>query len=142
MRKRRLEGLVSTSFTIHDADAKVKKQHQPNGIMMGVLRGAALSRHHEEWQIIEVRDSTASSGELVVWFLINGNSLQRVQLTVPRILYISCRRELPVASVSKGMIVKKADRQLPHGKQATHLYEITMPEWYFRKCQWKEQLLN
>lgn len=143
LRKRSLEGLdYTSSVTVNTDPTKVKKPRQPNGSMMGYLRDAALSIHNEEWQIVEIRDSASSSGELIVWLMVNGKNLQRVQLTVPRILYVNCRKELLTGSQNKELAVKKVERYLPHGKQATHLYEVTMSEWYFRKRAWKENLLD
>lgn len=79
LRKRSLEGLNYASSAVENTEpTKVKKPCQANGSMMGYLRDAALIIHNEEWQIVEVRDSASSSGELIVWLIVNGKNLQRV----------------------------------------------------------------
>ena len=144
LRKRGAEAIVSAvSNNTIGADTQVsKKQRRPNASVMGFLRDAALVIQNEEWQVIEIRESSSSSGELIVWFMVNGKNLQRVQLTVPRVVYVNSRKELLNIASHKTFSVKKVERHLPRGKKANYLYEVSMPEWYFKKHQWESQLLS
>ena len=109
------------------------------------MREAALNLAQREWQIIELREMTSfdsanakttnSSGEFVAWVIVGGDTLQKIQITVPRTVYVSTRTEIK-NSCAEIWDFKKVDKHLPHSKSAPFLYEITMPEYVYRKKLW------
>jgi DNA polymerase epsilon subunit 1 len=132
-----------------DADAPPaigdKRQRKTLASMEGFVRDAALNLTQREWQILEVREMTsydsgnnktkASSGEFVVWVMVGGDSLQKIQITVPRTVYVASRKEITNDSPDI-LEFKKVDKHLPHSKRAAFLYEVTMPEYVFRNKNW------
>jgi DNA polymerase epsilon subunit 1 len=107
-------------------------------------RQGAISLIQNEWQIIEVRETTAvdtgkkqktSSGEFVVWVMAGNDDLRKVQISVPRTVYVSAKQEL-VCNSSYIISFRKVDKHLPHGKTAKFLYEVSMPESVYRNTDW------
>ena len=125
-----------------------KKQKKSIASMEGFVREAALNLSQREWQIIEVREMTsydtgtkkskASSGEFVVWVMVGNESLQKVQISVPRTVYVAASQE--IRSDSQLVDLKKVDKHLPHKKTATFLYEVTMAEHVYRTKNWAAYL--
>eukprot|EP00980_Cylindrotheca_fusiformis_P026149 scaffold15472_cov117-Cylindrotheca_fusiformis.AAC.13 len=113
--------------------------------MEGFVKEAALNLSQREWQIVEIREMTSSdtgrkhshtsSGEFVVWAMIGGDSLRKMNITVPRTVYVSAKEEICLDS-SSILELKKIDRHLPHSKKAAFLYEISMPEYVYRNKNW------
>ena len=120
-------------------------QRKAIGSMEGFVKEAALSLTQREWQIIEVREMSqhdtgakakkAASGEFIVWIMVGGDSLRKVHVTVPRTVYISTMKEITAKS-KDFLSFKRVDKYLPHNKKATFLYEVTMPEYVYRKKNW------
>lgn len=113
----------------------------------GFARDAAREATHnltkKEWQIIEIREvnisdtkngEKVSSGAFVAWVLAGGKTLQRVVITVPRIVYISTQSA--VESTSSEIKIRKVEKHLPHSKNAKFLYEVSMNEGFYRKGGW------
>jgi DNA polymerase epsilon subunit 1 len=117
--------------------------------MEGYVKEAALNLTQREWQIIELRemtsydtgkkDSKKSSGEFVAWVMIGTDSLRKVQITVPRVVYISTRVEIRTDSQDI-LELKKVEKHLPHSKTAPFLYEVSMAEYVYRNKNWAASL--
>jgi DNA polymerase epsilon subunit 1 len=115
----------------------------------GFVREAALNLAEREWHVIEIREMTSyddgnekiksSSGEFVVWVMVGNDSLRKVQITVPRTVYVSSRKEITSDS-SDILSVKKVEKHLPHSKSAVFLYEVTMQEHVYKTTNWAAKL--
>jgi hypothetical protein len=60
---------------------------------MGVtdlIRNATLSATYGVWQIIELQELD-SPGEFVVWAMTERAQLQRLNVVIPRIMYVNCK---------------------------------------------------
>lgn len=111
----------------------------------GFMREAALAISQREWHIIEIREMGAydtsvpgnagGSGDFVVWAMIGANSIQKLVVSVPRVVYIAGRVQLRITSPSI-LNFKEVERHLPHGNSVKHLYEVTLPEYIFRTRSW------
>lgn len=107
------------------------------------VKEASLNLSQKEWQMIELREMTVqdtgkkkkpSSGEFIAWVMV-GESLRKIQISVPRTIYISTNQE--IGCNLKGKIdFRKVDKHLPHSKKARFLYEVTMPEFVYRRTNW------
>lgn len=115
--------------------------------MEGFVREAALNLSKREWQIIEVREITSydtgkkskgSSGEFVVWVMVGTDSLRKVQVSVPRTVYVASTEE--IKSDSRDIELKRVDKHLPHRKTSDYLYEVNMPEHIYRRKAWRSNL--
>lgn len=115
----------------------------PISTLEDFVKEASLNLSQKEWQIIELREMTSqdtgkkrkpSSGEFIAWVIV-GESLRKIQISVPRTIYISTNRELFCKLTGK-LDFKKVDKHLPHSKKAKFLYELTMPEFVFRHTNW------
>lgn len=111
--------------------------------MEGFVRDAARTLTQSEWQVIELHELSSSdaeagsrsSGEIFMWVMVGKESLQKIHVTVPRIAYVSAYQELK--NVSNDITgFKRVEKNLPHGKSAAFVYEITMTEYVFRNKQW------
>jgi DNA polymerase epsilon subunit 1 len=111
------------------------------------VKEASLSLSQKEWQIIELREMTShdtgkkkrpSSGEFIAWVMV-GESLRKIQISVPRTIYISTNREISCNS-TEILDFRKVDKHLPHSKKARFLYEMTMPEFVYRQKNWTSSL--
>ena len=107
------------------------------------VKEATLNLSQREWQIIELREMTSqdsgkkkfSSGEFIAWVMVGGDSLRKIQISVPRTVYVSTNRE--VYCNSKSIFeFRKVDKHLPHSKNARFLYELTMSEFVYRNANW------
>jgi DNA polymerase epsilon subunit 1 len=127
----------------------VTKTRKSASSMEGFVREAALNLSEREWQIVEIREMTSydtgrkhshvSSGEFVVWVMIGSDSLRKMNITVPRTVYVSTKEEIRNDS-SDILELKKVDKHLPHSKRAAFLYEISMPEFVYRNKHWTANL--
>jgi DNA polymerase epsilon subunit 1 len=110
--------------------------HPSNKKSAGVLdfvRNAAISTKYSAWQILELQELD-TPGEFLVWAMISPTQLQRLKLTVPRVLYVNITRnsvDAIRAAVKFGGI--KVFKELPHSKETQELYEITLPELKFQR---------
>ncbi|KAI2497495.1 protein of unknown function (DUF1744) [Fragilaria crotonensis] len=124
----------------------VDQPRRPVSSMEGYIREAALALRQNEWHVIEVRELSssdgnrvASSGEFIAWVMIGSDTLRKIQISVPRVVYITTFVELK--SISTGVIqVRKVDKHLPHNKTAKFVYEVTMPEHVFKANTWIRSL--
>lgn len=116
--------------------------------MEGFVRDAAKAITQSEWQLIELHQMTSddkrlgktrSSGEMVAWIMTGKNSLQKVYIAVPRIVYLTAHHELENQS-SEILSFKRVDKNLPRGRTAPFTYEVIMPEYIFRDTQWTRGL--
>lgn len=100
---------------------------RPAGVM-DFVRNASISAKFGFWQIIEVQ-KLDRPGEFLVWALTSATTLQRLQVSVPRTLYVNIDKhhKQAVESALKlgGQLTAK---DLPHGKPCLELFEISMPE--------------
>lgn len=108
------------------------------------VKEAALNLTEKEWQLIELREMTSqdtgkqrrpSSGEFIAWAIVGNNSLQKIQISVPRTVYIATKEEV-TCNLAEVLVFRKVDRHLPHGKVARFLYEMTIPEFVYRNTNW------
>jgi len=137
--RKRLYHLNSADSAYHATDQS--KRRKAVGSMAGFLEDAANDIREREWQIIEIRETSSGSGEFVAWIMVDNKSLQRIQLTVPRVIYVNCLKELPECFEDTEFKRIKVERFLPHGKTAVHLYEVIMSEHLFRSHTWQEKFL-
>ena len=124
---------------------KVKKHQKVAGSMAGYMKDAALALSSYDWHIVEVRElfaadesgsgNVSSSGKFIVWAMVGNGSLQKIQMAVPRMVYINCRKKIKEFS-SNVMTVKQVERYLPHSKVSLYLYEVTLSEELYQKQDW------
>ena len=128
--KRREERRSRSSFArdLNSELANGGKKVKLGGGVAGYLKDAAQTLTHGEWHVIEIRESFDTPGEFFAWVMINNDKIQRVSFTVPRTIYIDCNR-----SQGRTAGYKNVKRDLPHAREATNLYEVTMPEHRFQK---------
>ena len=70
---------------------------------MGVvdfIRNASLSATFGVWQIIELQELD-SPGEFVVWAMTERAQLQRLNVVIPRIMYVNCKGRAIEAAAQK-----------------------------------------
>jgi len=122
----------------------VEKRQRKALSMEGYVREAAKTLTQREWQIIEVRSSAGgdllsyadpASGEFTVWVMVGNESLQKIKVSVPRVIYISTRREIRI-DCDELLDFRQVDKHLPHNRSANFVYEITMPEYTYRSRKW------
>jgi DNA polymerase epsilon subunit 1 len=127
----------------------VKKMKSAARSMEGYIRDAARALTEREWQVIEVREMTSydssgsgssSSGEFVLWVMIGADTLQKVHISVPRMVFVTSRCE--IRSTSRHVMVKKVEKHLPHNKEAAFMYEVTLPEYLFKTKKWTRHLVS
>ncbi len=149
-REHRRQRRILTSSSGKDGQSSKADQVQKKamGSMEGFMKEAAMNLIQREWQIVEIRemstadatknDAKPSSGEFVAWIMVGNDSLRKVQISVPRILYVSTRK--PIHSKSPEIEIRKVDKHLPHSKVAKHLYKVTMSEYVYRNKDWVASL--
>jgi len=107
------------------------------------VREGSLNLNHKEWQIVELREMTShdtgknmkpSSGEFIAWIMM-GETLRKIQISVHRTIYISTNREVSCDG-EEILDFRKVEKHLPHNKKARFLYELTMPELVYRDTSW------
>ena len=107
------------------------------------VKEASLNLSQKEWQIVELREMTShdtkkkkkpSSGEFIAWIMV-GDTLRKVQISVPRTIYISTNREIS-CNLAEKIEFRKVDKHLPRSKKSRFLYEMTMPEFVYRHKNW------
>ena len=128
--------------------SRIRTKKNPSSLE-GFVKEAALNLTQREWHVVEVREMSSfeaggaktrtSSGEFILWVMVGSDSLQKIQLTVPRTVYVSSRMELTNES-SNIIGFKKVDKHLPHCKTAGFLYEVTMPEHVYKTENWASGL--
>ena len=150
-KKRPMHNMLSantTQYTNTDS-GKTKKQRRALGTMSGYIRDAVSSLANLEWHIVEIRElsssenglNTSSSGDFVVWVMLGNGSLQKLQVSMPRTIYIGCREKMNEFN-SSSLKVKLVEKFLPHNKTSNFLYEVTMPEHTFRRKDWLHEVLS
>jgi DNA polymerase epsilon subunit 1 len=117
------------------------------GFARNAAREATRNLTKKEWQIIEFREvniadtqngEKVSSGAFVAWVLAGGKTLQRVVISVPRIVYVSTR--CAIDSASPEVQIRRVEKHLPHSKTAKFLYEVSMSENFYRKEDWVDSM--
>jgi DNA polymerase epsilon subunit 1 len=113
----------------------------------GFIREASNLIKGNEWQILEVREMSSyetlassnqtGSGDFVVWAMVGLSSLQKVVVTVPRVVYLSALKEITVSS-NEVIDFRKVDKLLPCSKDSLFVYEISMMEHVFRSRKWTQ----
>jgi hypothetical protein len=107
------------------------------------VREASLDFNHKEWQIVELREITSydtgkkiksSSGGFIAWVMM-GDTLRKIQISVPRTIYISSNREI-LCDEEANFNFRKVDKHLPHNKKSLCLYQLTMSEFVYRHTNW------
>jgi len=68
-----------------DSDGKKK----PMGVV-DFIRNASLSATYGVWQVIELQELD-SPGEFVVWAMTDRAQLQRLNIVIPRVMYVNCK---------------------------------------------------
>ena len=163
-RERRQEALRNeldgTGFGTTSKNGSKRQKRTAPISMEGFVKEAALNLSQREWQILEIRQvssaldttknhksnsSNASGGEFVVWALVGGDSLQKISLTVPRIVYVAAHQPLTLSTKNNSnkkdiLEFKKVDKYLPHSQTAEFLYQVTLPEYVYRKTNWTSYL--
>jgi DNA polymerase epsilon subunit 1 len=92
-----------------------------------MVRNAALAASFKSWQVIEIME-TDSPGSFTVWAMTGTAQLQRLTVTVPRMLLMNCRgREAEDSCAALGGTrVKSNSKTLPHRRQV-HTHSRTHP---------------
>lgn len=101
---------------------------RPVGVA-AMVRNAALSAEKSIWQIFEIQE-TDSPGAFVIWAMTGRSQLQRLYITIPRLLYINCSGKDGCAGAS-AMGGKPIKRDLPHGRPNINLFEVSISEQKF-----------
>lgn len=98
--------------------------------VMGVtdlVKHAQQSAAKGNWHIVEIQ-VTDVPGTMVVWAFTGASQLQRIQVTVPRIMYVNCQPNSKAEMTAKELGGKLVKKDLPHGNPCLNLYEIAIPE--------------
>ena len=111
----------------------IKRQRRAPGDMASYIRDATTALTQEEWQVIEIREQNDLSGDFVMWIMLGNDSLQRINLKVPRTIYVNAHTDIAATAQGK---VKKVEKRLPHNKRKSYLYEVSLPEDQFRRENW------
>ena len=134
----------NSSLHVNLRESGIKKQRKAMGSMSGYIRDAAESLNQFEWHIVEIRDvsstdriSRASGGEFTMWVMLSNGFLQRLQVSVPRVLYVNCKEEIEQV-FTETLTIKRVEKILPHNKVVKYLYEISMPEQLYLDEEWLE----
>lgn len=145
-RKLRKDNRLSTSS--NDRARNTKKQRSAVS-MEAFVRDAALSLSEKEWQILEVREMSSydalspatqsGSGDFIVWVMVGASSIQKLIVSVPRIVYVSTRKKIHCISTEL-LGFQKVDKHLPYSKSAPFVYEVTMPEQVYKSNKWIKYL--
>lgn len=140
-KRKELQGTATNSREGKYGSESVNKRRKTALTMEGFVREAATTLTANEWHVIEIHEksyqdsSPGSSGEMVMWIMVGKETLQKVHVSIPRIVYVSSHKEL--TNTSKDIEgFKRVDKNLPHGKIAAFVYEVTMPEYVFRDKKW------
>jgi len=143
--KRRTNGDMKVDPTVIS-----KKSRKNAGDIEGFLREASLALTQHELHILEIREVSGndssiygfnSRGHFIAWVLLPTGNLQKIQLTVPRIFFITSRAPLAESSSSEAT-VKRVERYLPHNQSANYTYEVTLSESDFRHGYWFEKIFS
>ncbi|KAL3922010.1 MAG: hypothetical protein SGILL_002437 [Bacillariaceae sp.] len=127
-------------------DTRAKKM----STLKNFVRDANMTLSQREWQIIELREMTSSdtekkgrppSGSFVAWVMVGRDSLQKIQIEVPRTVYIATNEEA-VCNLTEALEFRKVDKHLPHGKQSKFLYELVLPEMVYRNTSWTSKIVS
>lgn len=92
-----------------------------------IVRNAALAVTRGFWQIVELQESD-TPGVFVVWAFTGVTQLQRLYITVPRILFVNCHGHGKAEEAAKKWGGKLVKKELPHGRPVYNLYEIHLSE--------------
>jgi len=141
---RREHRLITSGTGDHDRGGNDKKQKTAVN-MDNFLQQGSLSRAENEWQILEVREMCSydsniptkktGNGEFIVYVMVGSTTLEKMTVRVPRVVYVSARKE--ISNTSKEILdFRKVDKHLPYSKSAPFVYEITMSEQFFRSNNW------
>jgi DNA polymerase epsilon subunit 1 len=95
-----------------------------------MIKNAALAVTHGYWQILEIRE-TDIPGDFIIWAMTGPKSLQRLNLTIDRTLYVASDVEHDAAFVK--LRGRRVSRFLPHGQRSPFLYEMITSERRFQR---------
>jgi DNA polymerase epsilon subunit 1 len=111
----------------------------------GFIREASNLINGNEWQILEIREMSSyetltssnqiGSGDFIVWAMVGQSSLQKIVVTVPRVIYVSALKEITVSS-DEIIYFRKVDKLLPCSNDSLFVYEISMMEHVFQSRKW------
>ncbi len=137
-RIRREESMLQDESNEYD----VKKQRKAMNSMTGYIREAAESLTNLEGHVIEIRDissdkANSSRSQFVIWVMLSNGTLQKLQLSVPRVLYVNCIEEVEEVT-TEALTVKRVEKFLPHNHVMKYLYEVTMPDHLYDGEEWLE----
>ena len=117
------------------------KKPRTNVSVEGFVRDAARTLRESEWHVLEIREmagyggGASVSGEFTLWALLNNSSLQKVNISIPRTVFLSARASLCTTD-EIFLDFKQVERILPEGQVPPYLYEITIPEHTYRTKNW------
>ncbi|XP_011188337.1 DNA polymerase epsilon catalytic subunit 1 [Zeugodacus cucurbitae] len=97
------------------------------GTIGGFLRRAQRALIDHVWHVLQIVPND-DMGHFTVWLMI-GDELHRIKLTVPRIFYVNQRS---VAPPEDGQLWKKVNRVLPRARPVYNLYRYSVPEQVFK----------
>ena len=94
-----------------------------------MVRNAAQLVEKAVWQIFELQE-TDQAGLFVVWAMTGRAQLQRLHVTIPRLLYVNCLgKDACDGAVAMGGKLTKRD--LPHLRPSTNLFAVSLSEKRF-----------
>jgi hypothetical protein len=112
--------------SIEDEDVTGNQRKRPMRID-DIVRNAALAVTRGFWQIVELQE-TDTPGIFIVWAFTGATQLQRLYITVPRILFVNCRGHGKAEDAAKKWGGKLVKKELPHGRPVYNLFEIHLSE--------------
>lgn len=122
--KRQEKKLLSRSNRFQFKDDRYPVTKKPVALS-DFVRNAALATTYGYWQIIEFQQMDAP-GEFIVWAITQQN-LQRIRVTIPRIMYVNCIGSA-AEKTAQALGGVKVVRDLPHGRPCRNLYEVSVSE--------------
>ena len=117
-----------------------KKQRKAMNSMTSYIKDVAQSLTNFEWHVIEIRDlssdrTNSSGSQFLIWVMLTNGSLQKLQISVPRILYVNCREEVKEVTTAS-LSIRRVEKFLPHNHALKYLYEVSMPDHLYDSEEW------
>ena len=124
--KHRVATRIETRRKLQSGELVSDPRRKPIGgaIAQFVTQKSSATLANAKWQILEV-SSTNAPGILQVWVLLGQDNMQRVELHVPRHVYLNSRIE------DTQFDNKTVAKILPRSRHSIHLYEMSIPEAQF-----------
>ena len=122
-------GWVSSSRKKWKELRKERRRRREAGILPGRKGALGVSDFFQRqsiavgtahWQILQIVQDAPST--YMAWVLVGGSNLQKLRLSVPRVVYVNSFEDQP------GMEHCKVRKMLPRSRRCMHLYRQKLPE--------------